>query len=213
MLLVNFYKRTKRQKREHSLNYFGSALGVFRTKSAYNVATVSILYKQATNIVSKIIEDNQLTNSDRYNVLRELEEFMNMHVAYRIRSAKNSEEFMSIFGDFAKNIFAIPAEDERYDLIKKAIGRSCTFVFWSSEDNFIYSILEDRDYILKIINNDFTKLIKNNPLYSPDCYNLSKLFKRILLIYLKDRPDNPITDDIKKIVSNLEEKIISLEKI
>ncbi|MFZ2310910.1 MAG: hypothetical protein WAW11_05195 [Patescibacteria group bacterium] len=188
-------------------------LSRLKTRWSYNQATVSELYKVAFDVLSKVTKNTNLTDEQRYDVMHELNDLLNVHIFYRIRMTKNSQEFMKNFDYLWTGLVVMPAEDEKYSLVQKATGSEGGMIslFWNDRDNFLYSVLSEREHIFKLIEDEYLS-IKKAGSYSGDLFQLATKFQQTLITYLGDHPQNAFAKEMSLSAQKIEEIIKSINQ-
>lgn len=209
--------RIKRLRHKKALSSLMNKLTTLRNSWSYKNSTVPVLYGCALKIVSEIIEDTYLKERERYDILYELEELMNLHLFYRIRAIKNSKEFMETFGSlWSKGIkLIIPDESEKYLLVKKIAGvkGEAIALFWDADEHFFYAVLDSRNYILEILKSD-SELIKRGAYRdsSGDFFNLAGRLIQVASLHLAKYPDRATASGLKLTLEEIEEILQSVKK-
>jgi hypothetical protein len=110
-------------------------------------------------------------------------------------------------------LVVMPTEDEKYSLVKKATGSEggMTFLFWNDRDHFLYSVLGEQKYILKLIEDEYL-LIKKEGGYSSDLFQLAAKLQQTLITYLGDHPQNAFAREMSLSVEKIEEIIKTMNQ-
>lgn len=204
--------QNKKREKSAALQCFRFRLEKLKTRWSYNQATVSELYKVAFDLLLKVTKNTNLTNEQRYDVMHELNDLLNVHIFYRIRMTKNSQEFMQNFGSLWTGAVVMPVEDENYSLVQKATGSQGGMIslFWNDRDHFLHSVLSEQDYIFKLIENEH-QLIKKGS-YSGDLFQLTTKLQQTLITYLGDHPQSAFFREMNLSAKKLEEIIKSMNQ-
>jgi hypothetical protein len=212
IILTFLIIHNKKMEKKSAFNDLQLVLGKLKTRWSYNQATVSQLYKVAFDVLSKVTENTNLTNEQRYAVMHELNSLLDVHIFYRIRMMKNSKEFMQNFSSLWIGTVAMPAEDEKYSLVQKATGSQGGMIslFWNDRDHFLHSVLSEQDYIFKLIENEY-QLIKKGS-YSGDLFQLATKLQQTLITYLGDHPQSAFFREMNLSAKKLEEIIKSMNQ-
>ena len=213
LIFIYLFIRNKKIEKDVALKHLHFELGRLKTRWSYNQATFSELYKVAFDVLSKVTKNTNLTDEQRYNVMHELNDLLNVHIFYRIRMTKNSQEFMKNFDYLWTGLVVMPAEDEKYSLVQKATGSQGGMIslFWNDRDHFLYSVLSEREYILKLIESEYL-LIKKEGGYSSDLFQLAAKLQQTLITYLGDHPQNAFFREMNLSAKKLEEIIKSMNQ-
>lgn len=216
-LLVTFlylYIHNKKRAKHESLKYLQRGLDKLRSRWSYNQATVTDLYKVALDVLSNVTKNTNLTNEQRYNVLHELNELLDIHIYYRIRMMKNSKDFLKHFGFLWAEVAAIPVEDEKYHLVQEVTGMEGKIIslFWNDRDHFLYCVLGEMNYILKLIENDFLLIQKEKKQssYDSDILYLATKLRQTFIAYLTYHPKNGFAQEMNLAVSKIEKIMDSI---
>lgn len=208
LILVCLIIRNKKREKDTALMHLRFELGKLRTRWSHNQANVPELYKVAFDVLSKVTNNTNLTDEQRYDVMHELNDLLNVHIFYRIRMTKNSQEFMQNFDYLWTGAVVMPAEDEKYSSVQRATGSQggMMSLFWNDRDHFLYSVLSEREYILKLIEDEYL-LIKKAGGYSSDLFQLAAKLQQTFIVYLNDHPQNAFAKEMSLSVKKLEEII------
>jgi hypothetical protein len=208
LIFIYLFIQSKRREKDTALMRLRFELAKLRTRWSYNQAIVPELYKVAFDVLSKVTKNTNLTDEQRYDVMHELNDLLNVHIFYRIRMTKNSQEFMKNFDYLWTGLVTMPAEDEKYSLVQKATGSQGGMIslFWNDRDHFLYSVLSEREYILKMIESEYL-LIKKEGGYSSDLLQLAAKFHQTIIVYLNDHPQNAFAKEMSLSIKKLEEII------
>jgi hypothetical protein len=206
---------TKKRRRKKAFDVLQYRLGKLRTKWSYHQATIVELYAVASDILLEVLEGISLTNEQRYKILYELEELISLHIAYKIHTMKDSKEFMQCFEIFWNGIIDMPIKkDETYILVKKLTGvrGEAVSLFWNKNVSFVYSILNEKDYIFEMIKNESEFVKKGDHVCNVDLFNLAGKLRQTISIYLDKNSKNAVTSELELTVKKIEEIFQSLKK-
>lgn len=213
LIFIYLFIQSKRREKDMALMRLRLELSRLRTRWSHNQATVPELYKVAFDVLSKVTKNTNLTDEQRYDVMHELNDLLNIHIFYRIRMTKNSQEFMKNFDYLWTGVVVMPVEDEKYSLVQKATGSQGGMIslFWNDRDHFLYSVLSEREYILKLIEDEYLSIKKEGG-YSSDLLQLAAKLQQTLITYLGDHPHNAFFREMNLSVKRLEEIIKSMNQ-
>lgn len=202
-IIIYSYYRNKKLKRKNALNSLEIKLSILQSRQSYKLDTVFTLYGYASQIVFEVIKDKYLKERERYNILYDLEELMCLHLYYRMRGVKNSKEFMQEFGSMlldSKIEFISPNDHQDYLAVKKAAGikGEAISLFWNRNQHFFYAILEERNYILKILK-DERESNKEDGQFESDGYffTIAEKLRQVISSHLTKYPNRATTNDLK----------------
>jgi hypothetical protein len=132
--------------------------------------TLEDLYDHADRIVDSIIT-GKFSPEEKRRSLKKLEDYMNLHVLYRIREMKNISDLYHAIWSFRpkKTIGYRDFVNPRYREVKDAVENKICFIFSDSRMHFAEALAQSHEEIIKLFLSWFDHFseeqFKYNPLY------------------------------------------------